>query len=474
MLLCIVHHEFRDILRDGRFRASAFVVLGLLVTSLLTGWSYQRAVAAEHDSAADISRETWLAQSAKDPHSAAHYGAYVFKPRGPLTLVDNGVNAYTGVAAWLEAHKQNEFQFRPAQDRASVARLGQLTAAATLQMLVPLLIVLLAFTKFAGEREDGTLRQILASGINPISLAAGKAIGVAAALAVVLAPAIAVGSAALLWTSGATALSREMARAGGLAVVYAVYLAVFVALALAVSAASRRASHALALLIAFWAANGILAPRLAADVSRTLHPTPTAFEFQQRVQRDLYEGLPVHEYNLRRAADLRARLLSQYNVTDVDALPVNFRGIDYLEREAHSDDVWSRHFAQLWTAFEAQTRVHHLVGTVAPFLSVRALSMALTGGDFFHHQHFAVAAESYRREMVLAMNRDLAYGGNSRRQGAYSADPERWATVKPFNYDSPSVGWALEHVRVPLIALSGWLFGAILVLAVSLRRMTVE
>lgn len=117
MLLRIAHHEFRDVVRDGRFRWAAAIVCGLLVAALLTGWAYQRSVSAEHTAAAGLSRDTWLAQSAKDPHSAAHYGAYVFKPRGPLTLIDSGVSAYTGVAAWLEAHKQNEFQFRRVPSR---------------------------------------------------------------------------------------------------------------------------------------------------------------------------------------------------------------------------------------------------------------------------------------------------------------------------------------------------------------------
>ena len=109
MLWYIARHELRDVIRDGRFRWAAAIVAGLLLVALLTGWTYQRSVAAEHASAAQQSRETWLAQSSKDPHSAAHYGGYVFKPHGPLTLVDSGVNAYVGVAAWLEAHKQNEF-----------------------------------------------------------------------------------------------------------------------------------------------------------------------------------------------------------------------------------------------------------------------------------------------------------------------------------------------------------------------------
>lgn len=243
MLLRIARHELRDVVRDGRFRIAATIVGALLGVSVLTGWAYQQQESAEHASAAGVSRATWLAQQAKDPHTAAHYGAYVFKPRGRLTLFDSGVNPYSGVAAWLEAHKQNEFQFRPAQDRASVARLGQLTAAATLQMLVPMLVILLAFTKFAGEREDGTLRQLVASGVSPGVLAAGKATGVAAALGLVVVPAAFLGAVALLWTSGAEGLSASGPRLAGLVLVYSVYVAVFGALSLAVSAVVPKAGH---------------------------------------------------------------------------------------------------------------------------------------------------------------------------------------------------------------------------------------
>jgi ABC-2 type transport system permease protein len=474
LLTRIARHEVRDIVRDGRFRWAAIVVGGLLLVALLTGWSEQRRVAAEHASAGRLSRATWLAQSAKDPHSAAHYGAYVFKPRGPLTLFDSGVNAYTGVAAWLEAHKQNEFQFRPAQDGTSMARLGQLTAAATLQLLIPVLITLLAFTKFAGEREDGTLRQILAQGVSPASLAAGKTAGVAAALMLVVVPAGCAGAVALTWTSGAGAMRDDALRIVGLLIAYGAYFGVFVALGVAVSAVLKRSSHALAVLIAFWIVNTVLVPRVAADVSRRLYPTATAFEFAAQVQHDTYDGLPVHAYNVRRAAELRRRLFEQHRVSRVEDLPVNFRGVDYLEREAHANDVWERHYRELGTAFDRQIGVHRAAGFVAPFLAVRSLSMALTGVDFFHHQHFAAEAESYRRRFVLAMNTDLAYGADSQKLGAYVADPALWGKVPPFEYRAPGLGPALQQARLSAVALGVWLMVAGAALVLSVRRIAVE
>jgi ABC-2 type transport system permease protein len=474
MLARIVHHEIRDVWRDGRFRWAAAFVAGLLAVSLLTGWTYQRSVSAEHASAERLSRETWLKQASKDPHTAAHYGAYAFKPYGPLTLFDSGVNAYSGVAVWLEAHKQNEFQFRPAQDRASLARLGQLTAASTLQFLIPLLIILLAFSKFAGEREDGTLRQLAAIGVPTHVLAAGKALGISAALAIVLVPAATIGAAALVLASGGEALTHNLARISALTMVYALYFAVFIALALAVSAAAKRSSHALAILAAFWVVNAVVVPRAASDVSRHLYPTPTAFEFGQRVHEETYDGLTVHAYNVKRSTELRERLLRKYRVSRIEDLPVNFRGVDYLEREAHANDVWDAQYRGLWSAFERQTGVHHFAGWAAPLMTVRALSMALVGVDVYHHRDFAEEAEAYRRRLVFAMNDNLAHGAGSQKKGAYAADASLWATIDSFTYRQPDLSWSLAHVRAGAAALASWAVAACAGLMIAVRRMTVD
>lgn len=473
MVWTIARREIIDVIRDGRFRWAALIVGTLLFVSLLAGWKYQRDVSADHASAERLARAQWLAQAHKDPHSAAHYGSYAFKPREALTLFDSGVNAYTGVAAWLEAHKQNEFQFRPAQDQTSVARFGELTAASTLQFLIPVLVMLLAFARFAGEREDGTLKQVIASGVSRTTLAAGKFVGVATALAIVLIPAALVGAIAILWASGGSGLGPTLGRMAALAGVYALYFAVMLAVALATSAVARSASQALALVIAFWIVNAVIAPRAASEVARRAHPTPSAFEFAEAVERDTYDGLPVHEYNLRRAQDLRTRLLADHHVTRVEDLPVNFRGIDYVEREAHSNRVWDKHYGRLWQLFEAQVRTQLLAGFTAPLVAVRSLSMGLAGSDFYHHQHFAQAAEAYRRRLVDMMNRDIAYSSTSSQLG-YTAGEALWDRLPPFAYRVPGPGWAMERYAWSLAALAFWMVAGCLALVATVRAMRVE
>jgi ABC-2 type transport system permease protein len=450
----IAHHEFLEIVRDGRFRACAAIVMTLLVMALAAGWTHHRDIAAQHARAQSQTREHWLKQPAKDPHSAAHYGIYAFKPRLPLALFDTGVDPFTGVVAWLEAHKQNEFQYRPAQDRGAIVRFGELTAATTLQFLVPILIVLLAAEAFAGEREQGTLRQLASIGVAPRTLAVGKLAGLAAALAVVLVPAAVIGGLAL--AAGADGETAVSLRACLLAAVYLAWFAVVACLALAVSARMRAVRPALAILVAFWALNAVVAPRLASELGRWLNPTPSAFTFAEEVQRETYDGLDIHEFNLRRSRELKTRLLREYGVTRVQDLPVNFRGVDYLEREAHSNRTFDRLYDQLWGAFTRQIEVQQRASLAAPLLAVRSLSMALAGTDFFHHRHFATAAEAYRRRLVETMNHDLAYNSTSGSLG-YTAGPELWARLSPFEYHAPPLTWALRGQAWSVAALACWL-----------------
>ena len=254
MIKHIVRKEFADVVRDGRFRWCSILVGSLLLISLGHGWVQARKSQQEHAAAQATAREHWETQGEKNPHSAAHYGIYAFKPRLALSFVDEGVDPYTGTSVWLEAHRQNDFLLRPAQDATAAQRIGALTAAQVLQHLVPLLIILLTFGALAGERERGTLRQLLATGIGRRELAVGKALGVSGALALLLVPAALVGAAALVVANPGPAAS-PLARGAVLAGVYLAYFTAFLALSLAVSAWARSARTALVILLAVWVVN---------------------------------------------------------------------------------------------------------------------------------------------------------------------------------------------------------------------------
>lgn len=455
MIARIAAKEFTDTLRDGRFRWSALIVLTLLLAALGAGIRHYREVSAQHARAADTMREFWVNQPAKNPHSAAHYGLWAFKPRTLLSLVDQGVDPYVGVAAYLEAHKQNEFQFRPAMDATATQRFGQWTAATIMQLLLPLLIIVLAFPAFAGEREQGTLRQLLSLGVQPSALAAGKALGVAAALGTLVVPAAFLGAAALVFASEEGALAGELPRILLMGATYVAYFAIFVAVALAVSARTRSARVALLVLLGFWAVNSLVAPRALSDVARRVHPTPSAFQFVTALDADLKRGLDGHTPD-ERVAKLRDATLARYGVRSVDSLPVNFDAIAMQASEEEGNKVFDKHYGALYDAYARQNRVHQLGAVVAPLLAVRDLSMGLAGTDVEHHRAFATAAEQYRRMLVKRMNDAMAENSRTGDWG-WKADPSLWREVPPFTYEGPATTQALASHGTSLWLLGGWL-----------------
>lgn len=468
MIFRIARKELLDTTRDGRFRLLAALVLAVSVTSLAAGWKHYRDVQQQHEQARRATRAQWLGQGPKNPHSAAHYGVYAFKPKSRLSMVDTGIDPYVGVAAWLEAHKQNEFKYRPAQDRTAVQRFGELTAAEGSLVLLPLFIVLVTFSTFTGEREQGTLRQLLSLGVTPRQLALGKATGVATALALVLIPATVVGVMCFMLTSELGSPWSDAPRAALLGLAYLTYFAIFIAIALGVSARAASSRLALVVLLSFWFANSLIASRAASDVAAALHPAPSAVEFQSAMERDVTDQTVIRE----RLEKRRHELLRTYNASSMEAVPLNFSGVSLQEGEEHANQVFDSHYGRLFEIYDRQNRTYQLAGVAAPLLPLRALSMGLAGTDVAHHRRFVRAAEDYRRAIQRIMNSDITK--NAKAGVVYAAGPELWQRVPEFRYDAPGARWVLRQHQWSLILIAAWLVGSIWFALSSAARARVE
>jgi ABC-2 type transport system permease protein len=468
----IARKEFTEMLRDGRVKWCGGVILALLAMAFLAGWARHEDLSRQHRMAKEATRQHWLTQGKKNPHSAAHYGIYAFKPKLAMSVLDTGTEPYTGVAVWLEAHKQNEFKYRPAQDATMLARFGELTAASVLQLLVPLLIVIMTFSTFAGEKEQGTLRQLLSLGVPPRQLAAGKALGLLTGMALYLVPAALLGSAALVLSSESGAAMESLPRALWLALAYLLYFLAFAGVGLAISAWVKSPRLALVALLGFWIFNCLVAPRAAVDLSKRLHPTPSAFEFAQTMARDLAGG-DGHSTSAERDAQLRAKVLKQYGVAKIENLPVSYAGISMQAGEEHGNVVFDQRYGELWSVFGRQNEVRSWSAILAPMLAIRPVSMGMAGTDSAQHRHFAVAAEEYRRELNRRMNDELRDHGKGKDFGHLVGD-EFWKEMPDFSYTAPGVDWVLANQAQPLTILAIWAIAGIAACYFATTRLKAE
>ena len=463
MIGTIARKEFVETMRDGRFRLMSGALLVLLLVALVTGLlnvrEHRRAVAA----AASSESETWLSQGERNPHSAAHFGRYAFKPTPALAYADRGLDPYLGGTVWLEAHAQNPFGLRPAEDRTALQRFGDLSAGFVLQILIPLFVILLSFGAFAGERERGTLRLLLASGARSRDLVLGKSAGFLAALSFVLVPAalLAGGLFGLGFPSGAAdpaavSGSEQMVRFALMAAIYLAYALVFLALALATSALSRSSRTAVTVLLAFWVVSTLIVPRFAADVAERMHPTPSPAAFQEQITEATANGLPGDGNAQERRQQVERETLERYGVATLEELPVDYAAISLQASEEYGNKVFDHFFGQLWQTYESQGRIHRMASVLSPLMAVRSISMGLSGTGLEGHRHFATAAELHRREFVEYLNQDMAENGVGESFG-YMADRDTWAAAPAFNYQPPDLPFVLRSNQLSLILLALWL-----------------
>lgn len=463
--------EWLDIYRDARFRWLAALTLLLMICAIVFGVQQVQRVDRDRAAASQEDREVWTSQGAKDPHAAAHFGQYAFKPQSPLALADPGVNAYIGTAVWLEAHKQNEVQFRPARDSGVSARLGNLSLAFVMQTVMPLLVILLCFAAFSGERERGTLRQLLSLGARPLDLLAGKALAVGGVLTVMLLPVLigVVISCALFIGDSQLSLQDQLARLGWLSLGYALYLGGIVALALAVSAFSKSSRAALVGLLAFWLINCFLLPRLMTDLVRTALPLPTALEFREAIAEDKKKDFGHDETHPAFVA-FRDQVLREHGVARVEDLPMNFRGLSLRKSDEIGYGIYDKHFGGLQEDYARQDRWRAAAGFLLPFLAIQPYSMGLAGSDTRGHYHFATSAEQHRRLVQTMISEDLIRNGRYG-DSSYVAGPELWARIPAFNYQAPQAGWVLSVQTRNLFTLAIWCATAGLLAVFAVRRL---
>ena len=88
-------------------------------------------------------RSQWENLEAMNPHRAAHYGSYAFKPLNTLNSMDNGINDITGNVIKLEGHIQNEIVYSDASQSLTISKFGKLKSSSILQYVIPLFLSLI-------------------------------------------------------------------------------------------------------------------------------------------------------------------------------------------------------------------------------------------------------------------------------------------------------------------------------------------
>ncbi|MBQ4913332.1 DUF3526 domain-containing protein [Maribacter sp. MMG018] len=454
MIIKTFYKESKELWRDGRVRITfAIVVLLLGIAVWISARQYQN-INEQHQIAQKAEREVWDNQGEKNPHSAAHYGTYAFKPKYPLSLVDQGVDKYVGSSIFLEAHKRNEAQFSAAADQTGLSRFGDLTPDFILLFIIPLLIILLGYNTFTKEREMGTLTLLKSQGITPWKWALGK--WTALFLPVLLIT-------ALLFLITGLVLSNlkdfgvfNWQSLFSLFLVYIGYYIIFINIVLFISLKATKSGIALVLSLSVWILACLAAPKAASNIAEAKHPYPTRQEFAANVLKDKQNGLDGHNPWSKESKLLEQEVLAEYGVDSIHKLPFNFDAYRMQKGEEHEAEIYFKHYNYLKDQYSKQSDLYQSLALVSPYLPTRFLSMAIARTDYTAHWDFSDAAEDYRIATQKFLNANFAENSSYGEWG-YRADADFWKKLPDFSYTPPKLNAILSSNASNLWILGAWM-----------------
>lgn len=465
----IIQNEWRMLCRS---RVIVLLAGVLLLLSFITIYqAAQKFDRARHhrQEATQYMRQKFTGQGATNPHNAAHYGHFVYKPLSALAVLDEGVNPFTGISLRLEAHQQNEVMFAPAQNSSSLVRFGQLNLSLVLQVLLPLFIIFVCHNTISREKENGNLSLNVAQGSSLRRMAWGKIFAYTSIWLVFLTTVLLV-----LWlATGSATASIPLSRLGGLWILYASFYFIVTALAVYISAASKNAGNALVKLLFAWLACTVLLPKAIANIGENATPLISKLELQKRINEDNKNGINGHDPTNERTRRFKDSLMKAYKVDSIDKVPVNLDGLTMQADEEYHNLVYDKHFGHVQELIKKQNKAVELSSWINPFAALRNLSMSLSGTDVYHHFDFTDKAEAYRRTIIKRMNDAQAYGGSKTGDWDWAVPGDFWNKIEDFNYRQPAANWSLQHNRHEIAAMMIWLLLVILLVHSTINRLSI-
>lgn len=452
MTALLLRTELLHFLRDRRVVLFGVAVLLVVCTAALDGWARASAARADRAAASTVDREIWVEQGPNNPHGAAHFARYAFRSVSPLAAFDPGLSDYGGAAVWMEAHYQNPAALRRSEDLGTEAPWPTVDPAWALRALGGLFLAVLLFPAVAGERERGTLRALAAQGVQARAIFAGKA-GAA------FVPVALFGGGLLLalLLSGASVFDAplEPSRVLALVAAYCLGLGAFAALILALSARAPNRGSALAVAGGAWVVLALALPAAAGSFATTLHPTPSARDFNSRLQLEAQSPFWVGDAREDAIAAYERLVVERYGANSFDELGFDRDAMELQAHETFANAVYDRIYGELETVHRAQDTLERGIALLSPLHLLQRISAGLAGTDLLAQTVFAQDAEAHRRRMIEQLNVHMMVeaGGEG---FAYAADRTLWAAIEDFEGEPPSLADVMRHYALEWLALLVW------------------
>ncbi|WP_438712599.1 ABC transporter permease subunit [Aquimarina muelleri] len=460
MWLIIANKEIRQTFGNQVFILLSIMTWSILSVSILNGFKNYQNINKQQDDAKKMFYNE-LSKKDRDPHSAAHFGTYIFKPFASLSLYDPGVNNYSGSTYRVEAHKQSEMNFASPPDTTTILRFGELSVSTVLQLLVPLLIIFISFSSISKEREAGTIKILFSQGLQYRSLVWGKIFGNYFIIFLIVLP---VFICVLI-----TGISNPdvFLKAILFILTYSLYFFIITSICVLISYRTKTSKDSLLSLLCIWILFCVIFPKLIAGIATTKYPLISYHKFQEQIDHDFSFGIHNDGTYKERKEKTENKLLTQYDVDSISLLPINIDGVLLQASEDYNSKVYEYRSAPITKQMEGQKYVHKLASFFTPYISIQQASMAFAETDLYYHHNFHKKARIYRDDFVKTLNKELT---KIPKDQEHIVNTIFLKNMKQFSYNQPSLRFVFNKQYLVLLSFFYWLIVLIAAIEISIRK----
>ena len=422
----IIINEWKNLIRDRLFSYSTiFFVLSLSLVVWMGVLQQENQKQSQSDAQKHV-RKQWENLEAMNPHRAAHYGSFAFKPLNILNAMDGGINDITGNVLQLEGHVQNEIIYSEASQALSVSKFGKLKSSLILQYVIPLFLIFLSFGSMSKEKETQRIKLLILQGASIDKLVNAKSISVWIYGLLLLIVTVTIQS---IFGSTNPEIFKRLAY---ILLSYGLYYFIITSLSTYLSATLKDKTSALSSILAIWILWTIFLPKIWGNTVEKVHVLPDRKTFKEDMRAERNQGIDGHNPYDKRREELKNKYLAEYQVDSLSQLPINFDGIVMQADEEYGNLVWDKHFGNNYSIMQKQKSLYQFSGLLNPFASLQSASMGFCGTDMIHHLDFLKKAEDYRRVLIKALNDKHAYGGSKTGDWKWTVDSEFFKSVQGF------------------------------------------
>lgn len=456
----------RKVLLEAKFVAAATLIVLLFgVGSLLAVGQHRQAQRAY---SRDANRA--LAESSLDH-------ILLVRPPHPLDFV---AGAFHSLPQLFHVGPQGVEEVAPEDFKGSfLASAEQLDWLQVIAVLLSLLAIFVSYDAVSGEREEGTLRLILAQPVRRSAFLIGSSLGLLGVLLLPLLMGMAVSLLVLELLPGYELGAPQLVGVGAVALLGVLYLTLFIVLSVLVSSLCRHSATALIWLVLFWVIFVVLLPSNGSVLASLVAPPPQyRDEAEKVVQIERNYQVPLGDYYGRIKQIVDAGSDEQRIQESLDRLRDSIVD-EQIQRLAEKERLILSVHEEFARRRLRQRMLARATTTLSPAVLLKsAVERLLTTGES-DYRFFLSQAESYQRTLAgpIAKGRERHQKEaepkdywESRYSGFKVTGISEWSyagirpdsdLVAPFVYHRPGLVGGLAAAAwtlLTLVASSGLLF----------------